>query len=167
MSVCEEKTYHKLYTTHSKTLYNFIYYKCGNPDQASDLVQEAFIKLWENCAKIILEKAKSFLYTVTNNQFLNEVAHNKVKLKYEKLNVLDDKNVETPDFLMEEQEFMQKLENAISDLTPAQREVFLLNRIDKKKYKEIAEILGISVKAVEKRMHGALLKLKEKLGKKI
>ena len=67
---------------------------------------------------------------------------------------------------MEEKEFMDKLQNAISDLTDGQREVFLLNRIDKKTYKEIAEMLEISVKAVEKRMHGALVKLRGKIGNK-
>jgi RNA polymerase sigma-70 factor (ECF subfamily) len=165
-SVCDSIVYEKLYTTHSKTLYNFIYYKCGNQAQAEDLVQEAFIKMWKNCAKIIFEKAKSFLYTVANNMFLNEVAHRKVVLKYNQKPIIDS-NIESPDFLMEEKEFMDKLQNAISDLTDGQREVFLLNRIDKKTYREIAEMLEISVKAVEKRMHGALVKMREKIGNKV
>lgn len=164
-SVCDSVVYEKLYTTHSKTLYNFIYYKCGNQAQAEDLVQEAFIKMWNNCAKIIFEKAKSFLYTVANNLFLNEVAHKKVVLKYNQ-KPINDSNIESPDFLMEEKEFMDKLQNAISDLTDGQREVFLLNRIDKKTYREISEMLEISVKAVEKRMHGALVKMREKIGNK-
>ena len=166
-SVCEEKTYQSLYNMYHKALYNFSFYKCGNQDQAADLVQESFIKLWQNCAKIIFDKAKSYLFTVANNHFLNDVAHNKVKLKYQKLSNKDDRDIQSPDFIMEEDEYMQKLEAAIADLTPAQREVFLLNRIDKKKYKEIADLLGISVKAVEKRMHGALVKLKETLGRKL
>ena len=43
---------------------------------------------------------------------------------------------------------------------------FAISRIDKKSYKEIAELLNISVKAVEKRMHGALLKMREKISGK-
>lgn len=164
-SVCDGIVFEQLYTSHSKSLYNFIYYKCGNQDQAEDLVQEAFIKMWNNCAKVIFEKAKSFLYTVANNLFLNEVAHKKVVLKYNQKPV-NDSNIESPDFIMEEKEFMDKLQNAISDLTDGQREVFLLNRIDKKTYREIAEMLEISVKAVEKRMHGALVKMREKIGNK-
>jgi RNA polymerase sigma factor (sigma-70 family) len=61
---------------------------------------------------------------------------------------------------LEEQEFKQQLEKAISDLPEGQREVFLLNRIDKKTYREIAEMLGVSVKAIEKRMHKALKALR-------
>lgn len=164
-SVCESKVFEDLYSSHSKSLYNFIYYKCGNEDQAEDLVQEAFIKMWNNCAKVIFEKAKSFLYTVANNMFLNEVAHKKVVLKYNQIPTTDSTN-EDPEFILEEKEFMVKLQNAISDLTDGQREVFLMSRIDKKSYKEIAELLNISVKAVEKRMHGALLKMREKISGK-
>lgn len=166
-SVCEAKIYKSLYDTYSRSLYRFLYFKCGSQDQAEDLVQEAFIKLWNNCSKVIFEKAKSYLYTIANNQFLNEVAHQKVKLKYEQHSGKDTQNIESPDFILEEKEFMAKLENAIAMLTSGEREVFLLNRIEKKKYREIAEMLEISVKAVEKRMHGALVKLRKQLGKKI
>lgn len=59
---------------------------------------------------------------------------------------------------------IEKLRNAIANLSEAQREAFLLNRIDGKKYKEIAEILGISIKAVEKRISGALESLRQTIG---
>ena len=73
-------------------------------------------------------------------------------------------NQESPEFVMLEKEFLEKIEKAIADLPEKQKEVFLLSRIEKKKYREIAEILGISVKAVEKRMHLALIKMKNKIG---
>lgn len=161
-SVCEEKTYKLLFDTHSKTLFNFIYYKCGDTKQAEDVVQEAFIKLWNNCGSVIFSKAKSFLFTVARNLFLNEVAHKKIVLQH-RSNLSPDITNETPEFLMEEQEFMAKLKKAIADLPEKQREVFLLSRIDKKKYSEISEILEISVKAVEKRMSQALLILREQI----
>jgi len=70
---------------------------------------------------------------------------------------------ETPEFLMEEREFKTKLDKALNDLPENQRTTFLLNRIDGKKYKEIAEMEGVSVKAIEKRMHLALKTLREKI----
>jgi RNA polymerase sigma-70 factor (ECF subfamily) len=162
-SVCEEKTYKLLFETHSKTLFNFIYYKCGDAELAEDVVQEAFIKLWNNCSTVIFEKARSFLFTVSRNLFLNEVAHKKIVLQH-KFTLGPDRTDETPQFLLEEQEFMVKLKKVIADLPEKQREVFLLSRIDKKKYSEISDMLGISVKAVEKRMSQALIVLREKLG---
>ena len=164
-SVCEQQNFEEVFNKHSQTLRNYIYYKCGDTQQAEDIVQEAYIKLWNNCAKVIFEKAKSFLYTVANNHFLNEVAHKKVVLEYQKQNVTNNATIETPQYLLEEEEFHKKLKKAIADLPERQREVFLLSRIDKKKYSEISEILGISVKAVEKRMSKALLTLKEQIGK--
>lgn len=162
-SICDKKTYTYLFDTHSKTLYNFIYYKCGDIDQAEDIVQDAFIKLWNNCSKVVFEKAKSFLYTVARNLFLNEVAHKKIVLQHQLDTTINSTN-ETPEFLLEEQEFMVRLKKAIANLPEKQREVFLLSRIDKKKYSEIATITGVSVKAVEKRMSLALKTLREQIG---
>lgn len=161
-SVCEQPVFEKVFNTHSKTLRNFIYFKCGDAAQADDLVQDAFVKLWNNCAKVSFEKAKSYLYTVANNAFLNEVAHKKVVLKHQK-SVSSVATHENPEFIYREKEFQKELDNAIANLSEKQREVFLLNRIEKKKYREIAEMLDISVKAVEKRMHGALVSLRSEI----
>ena len=162
-SVCDEKTYEWIYNTHSQTFRNFIYYKCGDTQQAEDIVQNAFVKLWNNCSKIILEKAKSYLYTISKNEFLNEVAHKKIELQHQ---VYLSKGItnESPEFLLEEQEFSIKLKRILANLPEKQREVFLLSRIDKKKYFEISEIVGITVKAVEKRMSLALITLREQIG---
>jgi len=162
-SVCENETYKHLFKEHSTSIRNFIYYKCGDIQQAEDITQEAFIKLWDNCSKVIFEKAKSFLYTVARNHFLNEVAHKKIVLKHQ-LHLPSDRTNESPEFLLEEKEFMAKLKRVIADLPEKQREVFLLSRIDKKKYSEISEILDISVKAVEKRMSQALISMREQIG---
>lgn len=161
-NVCSESVFNRLYEKWGKPIYHFIFFKCGDEAQSNDLVQEAFIKLWQNCEKVTEGKAKSFLYTVANNMFLNEVAHQKVVLKHaqrqpQKINEQD------PEYLMQEEQFHQKLKEAIASLTEAQRTAFLMNRIEGKKYSEIAELLDISVKAVEKRMSQALATLREKI----
>ena len=137
--VCEEKVYSEVFRSHSKTVFNYIYYKFGNEEKARDAVQEAFVKLWENCAKVTPDKAKAFVYTVANNLYLNVIKAEKVRLKYRDPKAQVTR--ENPQFLMEEQEFKQKLEAALADLPENQRTTFLLNRIDGKKYREIAETL--------------------------
>lgn len=159
-NLCNEKVFNSFFLKYSRDLYNFMYYRSGDADHSSDYVQEAFVKVFENCSKIDFTKAKSYLFTTANNLFLNVIKHEKVKLSYAKANPSEDSFSEDPEFLMQEKQYMQQLELAIADLTPAQREVFLMNRIDGKKYREIAEMLDISVKAVEKRMMGALKKLR-------
>ena len=72
-------------------------------------------------------------------------------------------NKQTPQFALEEKEFGERLEAAISNLTEVQRTAFLMSRVEGKKYREIAEILGISEKAAGKRIHDALEELRKSI----
>ena len=161
-SVCSQVVYKKIYDLYADSLYGFMIYKCGNSDKAQDFVQEAFVRLWLNCSKVIYEKAKSYLFTIGNNLFLDDYSHQKVVLKHQKLAPKNTTN-ETPEYLLEEKQFLEKLQKAIANLSEKQRVVFLMSRIDKKSYKEIAEELGVSVKAVEKRMTLALKQLRTQI----
>ncbi|MBQ0735630.1 RNA polymerase sigma factor [Aquimarina celericrescens] len=165
-STCNEKAFDQFFKSHAKLLRNYIYYKFGDLDQAEDIVQDAFIKLWNNCSKVSLAKAKSYVYTIATNLGISITRHQKVKFKYQDYVIQrkTDINNESPEFIALEKEYMQKLKNAIADLPERQREVFLLSRIDKKTYKEIAELSNVSVKAIEKLMHKALLTLRKKIG---
>ena len=159
-SICQEEVFESVFKTHAESLVNFLYYKSGDYPAAEDMMQDSFGKLWKECAKVSLDKSKSFLFTVANNMFLNKVKHKKVVLKFEQLSHSQLSN-ETPQYLLEEAEFKNRLELAIAGLPEGQRTVFLMNRIDKMKYKEIAEKLDLSTKAIEKRMHKALKELRK------
>lgn len=159
--ICNERVFSDFFKKHVRPLRNFLFYKYGNEDQAEDLTQEAFIKLWQNCASVPIEKAKSYIYTIANNSSLNEIKHKKVVLEYEKNFSGSDKSNENPEYLLEEKQFKNKLLKAIEDLNETQRVAFLMHRIDGKKYSEIAVELNISVKAVEKRIHLALVELRK------
>ena len=159
-NICEEQLFSSIFNKYSKSLHDFLYYKFGEQLNPKDKVQEAFIKLWQNCAKVSVDKAKSFVFTTANNLMLNEVAHQKVKLKYAQTKSKHYTN-ENPEFLMQEDEYMKKLQTALSNLTEAQRTAFMMNRVEGKRFKEIAKLLDISTKAVEKRIYGALDKLRK------
>lgn len=131
-------------------------------NKAQDLTQEAFIKLWQNCAKVTIPKAKTYLYTIGKRLFLNEIKHQNVVLKFEK-NSVQRNEQEDPEYLLEQQEFKSKLEQAIANLSEKEREVFLMAKIENLSYKEIAERIDISVKGVEKRMSNALRNLKNQV----
>lgn len=162
-NTCDEIIFSSFFKNQAKSLRNFLFYKYGNKDQAEDLVQEAFIKLWQNCSNVPIEKAKSYLYTIANNSALNGIAHEKVVLKYEKEFSGLGKTNENPEFILEEKQFKNKLLKAIENLNETQRVAFLMHRIDGKKYSEIAEELNIGIKAVEKRIHLALLELRKEI----
>ena len=157
--ICEERIFTSLFQKYAKDLHDFLFYKFGSQLNPKDKVQEAFVKLWENCATIPPDKAKSFLFTTANNLMLNEFAHQKVVLKHQEKHYKSHTN-ESPEFLLQEKEYAKKLEDAISKLTEAQRVAFLMNRVEGKRFKEIAKLLDISTKAVEKRIYGALKQLR-------
>lgn len=161
-NVCEERLFSSLFMKYSKSLHDFLYYKYGEHYSPQDKVQEAFVKLWENCKDVSIDKAKSYLFTIANNKMLNEIKHEKVVLNYRKIAPKNYTN-ESPEFLLEEAEYMLKYQKALSNLTDGQREAFLLNRIEGKKHKEIAVLLDISTKAVEKRLYGALKRLRKEI----
>lgn len=149
-----------MFMEYSDRIFRFLYYKSGNEGLSQDLAQEAFLRTWKNCKQVTLDKAKSYLFTIANNLFLDEVKHQKVVRKFQLAAPPKSSTRKDGQYLMEEQEFKAKLEDAIAQLPEGQRLVFLMNRIEKMKYKDIAELLDISVKAVEKRMSLALKSLR-------
>jgi RNA polymerase sigma-70 factor (family 1) len=145
---------------------NFIYYKTGDIQVAEDIAQDTFIKIWEKRDEVKPETVKSLLYTIANNLFLNRIEHQKVVLSFAN-SVPLDQTTTSPEYELEMNEFGNVLQQALSDLDEDKRSVFLMNRMDDLTYNQIAENLGISVKAVEKRMNKALIYLRKHVGSKI
>jgi len=162
-NICDSNSFEAIYNTYAKEIRRFLFYKTQNIDKSEDILHDVFIKLLENCNKVDSNKVKSYIYSIANNMFLNDIKHQKVVQNHRKHNENKSTN-ESPEFIMLEKEFMEKLESTIDNLPEKQREVFLMNRIEKKKYKEIALLLDISVKAVEKRMHQALVVMRKEIG---
>ncbi|HFS66807.1 MAG TPA: RNA polymerase sigma-70 factor [Flavobacteriia bacterium] len=161
-NICKSSVFKEVYFLYAKSLKSFLIFKYQNIEQAEDIVQDAFIKLWENCKNVPFLKAKSYLYTIANNAFLNIKKHEQVKRKHQETITQKSTN-ESPEFVLLEKEFYQKLKKVISNLPQKQQEVFKMSRIEKLKYREIAEQLNISVKAVEKRMSMALKTIRKEI----
>jgi RNA polymerase sigma-70 factor (ECF subfamily) len=163
-NICHEDTFRNLYLKYAKDVRQFLFFKTQDVEKAEDLMQDAFVKLWDNCSNVNFSKIKSYLFTTANHMFINQYRHEKVVLNYKNQSSHSGKNIENPEFIAIEKEFLDKIKKAIASLPEKQREVFVMNRIEKKKYKEIAERLDISVKAVEKRMHQALIVIRKEIG---
>ncbi len=150
-----EVEFKRLFEDHAEVLRNHLYYKCGDLANAQDLMQESFLRLWKNRRKVPLDKALPYLYTIGNRLFLDQKRHEKVVLRFARRQTAAIEQ-EDPQFLAEVEEFRLQLEDKLAKMPEKWRTVFLMNRIDKITYREISVRLGISVKAVEKRMHNAL-----------
>ena len=148
-----------LYDKYFAPLIRFALYRTNSMDLSRELVQEIFFRMWIKRELLNPEKSvKSYLYKSLNNLIINRSKlHSTKNISIEdisrKKNYKADMDI---DFLIDMQENINRLPEKI-------KTVFLLSRVEGYKYNEIADICGISTKAVEKRMSRAFLILKKNL----
>lgn len=161
-SICNASVFERIYNTYVKDLHDFLYYKYGEKYNPNDIAQEAFIKLWDHCNKVSLSKAKSFLFTVANNMVLNDIKHQKVVLKFKQISPKQH-TIETPEYLMEKEQYFEQYKKVLENLNHEHRVAFLMNKVEGKKHSEIAELLGVTQKVVEYRIYTAFNTLRKEL----
>jgi RNA polymerase sigma-70 factor (ECF subfamily) len=93
---------------------------------------------------------------------LNDIKHQKVVLKHQQVKPKHYTN-ETPEFILEEEQFSERYKKVLANLTEDQRVAFLLNKAEGKKHSEIADMLGVTRKVVEYRIYTAFNILKSEL----
>lgn len=156
-----KEAFKQLYDQWYLPIRNFIYFKTGDVDLTDDLLQDVFVKLWETRHKIRRETVKSYLYTIANHLTINQLKKQQTQFRFIARQDHQAQNNESPEFAMETKELDAALQKALAQLPEKNRVVLLMHKMEGHSYKEIAERLGISQKAVEKRMHKAREQLKK------
>jgi len=150
------------FNTHFDAVRNYIFYRSGNAELATDIAQETFMTIWEKKIDTDKKKIKGLLYKIAGNLFINQYRKQQTIFKFN--NRFEVNNEEfSPENEFEFKELKEKYEQAISILPEKQRLVFLMSRYDGLKYHEIAENLSISIKTVEKRMSKTLTFMRQTL----
>jgi RNA polymerase sigma-70 factor (ECF subfamily) len=152
-----------IFDTHFADVRNYLYYRSGDQELATDVAQETFIRLWEKNSELVADNLKALLYKIAGDLLITQIRKRNVILRY-KGRVVEEQYSESPHDLLRYKELLKNYEQALESLPEKQRTVFLLSRMDGMKYSEIAENLGLSVKAVEKRMKYALQYLRNAIG---
>lgn len=125
-----------------------------------DIVQNAFYKIWKERKTLdITSSLKSYLFKLVQNQCLDELRHKKVKLAYETEAHKQILALSPYDYMLHA-ELKNKYDDIIAQMPSAEREAFLLSRVEQLKYAEIAIKLNVSVRTVEVRISNALKFLK-------
>lgn len=157
------KLFKDIFDNHFDAVRNYIYYRSGDGDLATDIAQDTFMKIWEKQKHTNENKnIKALLFKIASDLFINTHRRQKVINNF-KLNLKTSTDWQSPEDLLQFKELRNRYESALVRLPEKQRVVFLMSRIDNLKYHEIAESTGISIKAVEKRMKYALSFLKTEL----
>ena len=156
MTAAEFKVY---FDQHFDAIRNYIYYRCRDGELATDIAQEAFMLLWEKRTRLKQTQIKSLLYKMAGNIFIDKIRKQKIAQKH-LANIHFEWRQDSTEDRVAYQELKEQYEKALMLLTEKQRSVFLMNRMEDLTYKEIAERLNVSVKAIEKLMSKALSTLK-------
>jgi RNA polymerase sigma-70 factor (ECF subfamily) len=147
-----------VYDLHFDAIRRYLTYRSGDLDLSSDIAQDVFMKVWIKKIEITNGNIKSLLYKMAGEEFISHLRYKKVESNY--LNTLDFiiiNQEEDDNFYAEKKKEFKK---ALSELPEKQRVVFMMNKMDSLTYNEIAQSLGLSKKAIEKRMSQALSTLK-------
>ncbi len=153
----------QIFDRYFDTIRSFIFYRCGDVDAASDMAQDVFMKIWEKRDQIDTLQIKALLYKIANDMVISNYRKNTTRLDYEQSMTTNSEAQLSPEEELNFQELSASYAKALEQMPEIQRVVFLMNRNDEMKYQEIAECLQLSVKAVEKRMSGALQYLRTQL----
>ncbi|MBL4655698.1 MAG: RNA polymerase sigma-70 factor [Bacteroidia bacterium] len=161
----DKSSFEELFRTYFTGLCSFAKKYVQDLDIGKDIVHDVFVNMWDKRESIDTSKSiKSYLFTSVHNRCLNYIRDNKKfdqnEVDLERLNT--DQNWESSDKLVEI-ELEEKINKVLDSLPEKCREIFLMNRFEGLKYKEVAEKLDISVKTVETQMSKALKILRENL----
>ena len=160
-----ERVFEALFRSHYESLHIFAKSFIADPDQAEEIVQDVFFKIWEKRHQLdITTSIKAYLYSSVRNTCLNYIKHLKVRAGYADFAM--NNNSETfsdVDEQVEYSELEEKIRALMESLPEQCQRIFRMSRFDGKKQREIAEELGISIKTVENQMGRALKVMREGL----
>ncbi|MFT4733601.1 MAG: RNA polymerase sigma-70 factor (ECF subfamily) [Algoriphagus sp.] len=154
-----------VFRTYYEDLSRYAFSILRKKEESEDLVQQVFVNFWEKREQTIISGSlKSYLFRSVHNQSLNLIKHEKVKANYvEHSQYFDTKFHSEVEEELEGKELEGKIAEAIDTLPNQCRKIFIMNRMESLKYKEIADQLDISIKTVENQIGKALKVLRGSL----
>ncbi len=152
------KEYNSAVTEHSGRLFGYCLKFLQNRQDADDIVQDAFKKLWENRKKVDFAKSKSWLFTTAHNAMINYKIKNSRMVSME---ILPESSSKA--YFSKRLETREIIEKAMKNLPPVQKSIVLMRDLEGYNYKEIGEALDLSESQVKVYLFRARKKLKKQL----
>ena len=140
----------------------YLYYRCGDTTVSTDLAQDTFMRIWEKKMNLQPEKDTGLLYKIAGDLFVSHMRREKLRREAPG-EIRFEQRDSSPVDELQYGELKEKYEKVLIKLPENQRIAFLMSRTEELTYQEIATRLSISVKAVEKRISGALSRLRKEL----
>ena len=155
------KDFKMIYDEHFDDLRRYLIYRSGDQDLSGDIAQNVFMKVWTKKIEIASGNIKSLLFKMATDEFISHIRRKKVEKQYtESIDLRLIREPDNNDDLLEKKVLFQK---ALNQLPEKQKTALLMNKMQGLTYKEIAEVLNLSQKAIEKRIGLALKALKQNI----
>lgn len=160
-----DSSFEVLFKTHFKALHAYAITILRDEEEAEEIVQQVFLKLWEKRTTLTIEiSARAYLYKTVYHSCLNHLRDFKTRLKYQgEMHRMTDLHDRPASGRIEMNELQQHLNKALNELPEQCRTIFQMSRFENLKYREIAAKLNLSVKTVEHQMSKALKTLRFKM----
>ena len=158
------KDFKMIYDAHFDNLRRYLIYRSGDQDLSGDIAQNVFMKVWTKKIEITSGNIKSLLFKMATDEFISHIRKKKVEKEYtESIDLRLIREPDNNDDLLEKKVLFQK---ALNQLPEKQKTALLMNKMQGLTHKEIAEVLNLSQKAIEKRIGLALKALKQNLNQR-
>jgi RNA polymerase sigma-70 factor (ECF subfamily) len=142
--------------------YNFVFNLTKNSQAAEDIIQNVFMKIWINRASLRPDQSiHNYIYVLSKREMLNHIRDRKAYVQVERLVMAEQPSEEVTDQSMSLKELDESIRRFIADMPEQRRKVFLLSRYRGLTNKEIAEMMGLSVRTVDRHINLALTSLKK------
>jgi len=152
-----EKEYNECVNNYADNVYRFIVKNLRHEEDARDVVQSAFEKLWRNRHEVENLKSKSYLFTIAYHQMIDHIR------KTKKVTYRDEFTEETKIYDRPAYNLKKTLEEALGRLNETQRSLVLLKDYEGYSYEEIGRITGLNESQVKVYLHRARIQLKNYL----
>jgi RNA polymerase sigma-70 factor (ECF subfamily) len=161
MAELVSRKFEEMYKAHYDALRNSAQHIIGDNDASHDIVQEVFLKLWHRREELnFILNQKAYLFKSVINASITYLEKNKKIVPFLEMEIESPRNADSKMLL---KELEVKVQLALNNLPPKCKAVFVLSRFEELKNKEIAELLGLSLKTVENQMGIAIKKMREEL----
>lgn len=154
-----EREYNDCVNLYADNVFRFIVKNIRHEEDAKDIVQTAFEKLWRHRETVQTAKSKSFLFTVAYNQMIDHLR------KVKRISLKDEFSAEVRTFEQPISNLKKNLHDALSTLNETQRSLVLLKDYEGYNYEEIGQITGLNESQVKVYLHRARLNLRNYLVK--
>src|SRR5882672_2596826 len=154
-----EREYNECVTTYADNVYRFILKNLRNEEDARDVVQTAFEKMWRNREEVDAQRSKSYLFTVAYHQMIDHIR------KIKRIQLREEFSEGTKVQERPVNNLKKVLDEALSRLSETQRSLVLLKDYEGYSYAEIGQITGLSESQVKVYLHRARIQLKDYLVK--